>query len=60
MFSILFSKSIVLLLIVGLGTSSRDLGFGNFEGVVSPSCFELVAQTHVKFDESFQNLIFPL
>ena len=38
---------------VGLEKLSMDLGFKIFVGLLSPSSFELVAQTHVRLLESF-------
>ena len=39
----------VLLVVVELGKLSNDLGFENFDEIVSLSCFELVARTHATF-----------
>jgi len=39
--------------VVKLENLSMDLGFGKFVGLLSPSSFELVAQTHARLLESF-------
>ena len=33
----------------------KDLGFRNFDGIVSPSCFELIARTHAKLLDFFRS-----
>ena len=43
---------------VGLEKGNTDRRLENFEGIVSPSCFELVARTHARLLESFRNQIF--
>jgi len=37
-------NQVLLLVVVGLEKGSMDRGFENFEGIMCPSCFELVAQ----------------
>ena len=48
-----FLSQLVLLVAVGQEKWSKDLGFENFDGIMSPSCFELVARTHAKLLEIF-------
>jgi len=38
---------------VGLENLSMDLEFQNFDGIVSPSSFELIVRTHARALESY-------
>ena len=38
----------------------KNLGFENFDGIVSLPCFEHVARTYARLQESYQNQIFLL
>jgi len=45
---------------MGLEKWSKDLEFGNFVGIVSPSCFEIIVWTHARRLYSFLTRIFLL